>query len=311
MAEAERIVTMVRESSIAQSIYRGRSIELTFTPGVNDRLGNIDHFGKVKIDFRRTPRVTRDEIVLDPRVWPLVEHTLIDLHRNRDALQRCGVALKRGLLFYGPPGTGKSFTCRYIASLLPDTAVVYCAGEALHHVSSIFNLARMLKPALIVMEDVDLAFSSRDINVHGVALGDLFDQVDSLADDEPISMILTTNAIERVEAAVKDRPGRVSQCVFFGPPSAELRRRYVLSFLRTHDATQLDLDQIVKETDGSTQVFLKELVHRALQFAVEADRTDGPRVKPTTHDFTLALQEIRAFDGRAVRNVTGFRVEPD
>jgi cell division protease FtsH len=277
VAEAERIVTMVRESSIAQSIYRGRSIELTFTPGVNDRFGNIDHFGKVKVDFRRTPKVTRDEIVLDPRA----------------------------------PGTGKSFTCRYIASLLPETAVVYRAGEALHHVSSVFNLARMLKPALIVMEDVDLAFSSRDINVHGVALGDLFDQVDSLADDEPISMILTTNAIERVEAAVKDRPGRVSQCVFFGPPSAELRQRYVLSFLRSHDASQLDLDQIVRETDGSTQVFLKELVHRALQFAVEADRTEGHRVKPTTHDFIRALQEIRTFDGRAVRNVTGFRVETD
>jgi ATP-dependent 26S proteasome regulatory subunit len=61
------------------------------------------------------------------------------------------------------------------------------------------------------MDDVDLVFSSRDVNHRADALGDLFDQIDAVADMDPINVVMTTNAIDRVEAAVKDRPGRISQ----------------------------------------------------------------------------------------------------
>lgn len=308
--EAERFVSKIRERSASESIYRGRVIELSFMPGINDESGNVDHYGRVKVDFRKAPGISANEIVLDTRIWPIIEHSLVRFSRAHAALGRCRVALKRGLLFYGPPGTGKSFTCRYVASLLPGTTIIWCAGGALHHVSSIFNLAKMLKPSLVVMEDVDLVFSSRDINLHGGSLGELFDQIDAMGDEQPITMILTTNAIERVERAVKDRPGRVSQCVYFGPPLPELRRRYLLSFLKGHTTDQVDMDRIVRETDGATQVFLKELVNRALQFAVEAGRAADTAASPTTSDFIAALEEIRAFDGKAVRNVTGFRVDP-
>ena len=309
VGEAQQLVSAIRERSVSASIYRGKSIEVSFARGVKDELGNVDHFGKVKVDFRRTPVVGRDDIVLDPRVWPIVEHTLLGLHRHRAELEECGVALKRGVLFYGPPGTGKSFTCRYLASLLDETTVIHCAGSALHHVASIFNLARMLKPSLVILEDVDLVFSAREINVDAGALGELFDRIDALDDREPILMVMTTNAIERVEIAVRNRPGRVSQCIYFGPPSPELRRRYLLSFLKEHDVGRLNLELLVQETEGATQVFLKELVQRALQFTVEAGRRDGSRAEPSTEDFVAALAEIRAFDGKAVRNVTGFRVE--
>jgi SpoVK/Ycf46/Vps4 family AAA+-type ATPase len=158
------------------------------------------------------------------------------------------------------------------------------------------------------MDDVDLVFASRDINQHGGALGDLFDQIDAISDAEPISIVMTTNAIERVEAAVKDRPGRVSQCIFFGPPSSELRRRYLEVQLRGHDRQGVDLDEIVRKTDGATQAYLKELCHRALQFALEADRLTDDVLRPATADFAAALDEINAFDSKAARSITGFRL---
>lgn len=167
----------------------------------------------------------------------------------------------------------------------------------------------MLAPAVVVVEDVDLVFSSRESNSNGSVLGDLFDQIDALPDDEPVGMILTTNAIDRVESAVKDRPGRVGQCIYFGAPSQELRRRYVLSYLRNHDPQDLDVDRVVRDTEGATQAFLKELVHRALQFAVEAGRTKAQEVVPVTADFSAALAEIRAFDTKSTRAITGFRVD--
>jgi hypothetical protein len=47
-------------------------------------------------------------------------------------------------------------------------------------------------------------------------LGEFIDQLDGFGDTD-----------ERIESAIKDRPGRVSQCIYFGPPSATLRRRYL------------------------------------------------------------------------------------
>jgi len=308
-AYAEKVLTEIRNLSVTQSIYRGQAIDVSLAAGVKDEYGNVDQSGKVKVEFSKLPPVRAEQMVTDPRVWPLIEHSLLKHQSNYQVLRSHGVALKRGFLFYGPPGTGKSFTVRFIASLLPGTTIVYCSGAALHNVSSAFNLARMLKPALVVMEDVDLVFSSRELNPNAGALGDLFDEIDALADDEPVSLILTTNAIDRIESAVKDRPGRVGQCVYFGPPSAELRRRYVQSYLQHHDTSAVDLDCVVKDTDGATQAFLKELVHRALQFAVEGGRTEDARVLPTTGDFSSALAEMRAFDSKSTRAISGFRVD--
>jgi cell division protease FtsH len=207
--------------------------------------------------------------------------------------------------------------------VLSGATAIYCSGTALHHVASAFNLARLLKPAIIVLEDVDLVFSSRDINPSSGALGDLFDHIDAIADSEPICVILTTNAIERVEAAVKDRPGRVSQCIFFGPPSPDLRRRYLRSYLARHQMTEATVDHVVKATEGVTQAFLKELVQRGLRFAIEAGHTDANKVTPAVQDFDAALSEMRArastcasrssknpcasFDSKAARAITGFR----
>jgi hypothetical protein len=308
LSNAEILFKKLRERSGEASIYRGQALEISFEPGIKDEWGGLDQAGRVKVAFRQSAPVAADEMVLDPRVWPIVQHSLVSFLKNRGALTQRGVMLKRGFLFYGPPGTGKSFTARYLATQLEGTTFIHCSGAALCHLSSVFNLARLLKPAIIVMDDVDLVFSSRDVNHRADALGDLFDQIDAVADMDPINVVMTTNAIDRVEAAVKDRPGRISQCIFFGPPSAELRRRYLEAQLRDHDAHGVDLDEVVKRTDGATQAYLKELSHRALQFALEAGRTtDEHLLRPTTTDVTAALGEINSFDSKAARSITSFR----
>lgn len=45
---------------------------------------------------------------------------------------------------------------------------------------SVFNLTRLLQPSLVVLEDVDLVFSAREINLYSSVLGELLDQMDGL-----------------------------------------------------------------------------------------------------------------------------------
>ena len=122
------------------------------------------------------------------------------------------------MLLYGPPGTGKTFACRYLCGKLSGTTRIIVTGTALLQVTQIYNLARMIQPSLVILEDVDLVFASRQVNLYSSVLGELLDQMDGLRPYEDISFILTTNAIDRMEAAIKDRPGRISQCIFFGAP---------------------------------------------------------------------------------------------
>ena len=188
----------------------------------------------------------------------ILRRNVIDLHLRRDILKANRVPVRRGVLLYGPPGTGKTFACRYLCSKLTETTRIIVTGTALLKVSAVFSFARMLQPALVILEDVDLVFAAREINLYSSVLGDLLDQMDGLRPFEDIGIVLTTNSIDRMEAAIKDRPGRISQCIFFGPPDAELRKRYLEHYLRHHATGALEFGRLVMRSEGATQAFLKE-----------------------------------------------------
>ena len=160
---------------------------------------------------------------------------------------------------------------------------------------------------MVILEDVDLAFAARDINLYSSSLGDLLDQMDGLRPSDDIGVILTTNSIERLEAAIKDRPGRISQCVYFGPPGDTLRRRYLEQYARGYDYTATDLERLVEMSDGTTPAFIKEWVHRTVQIATED--LDGDATLRLSQDaFEEAFDEMKR-SGDSSARIVGFLPE--
>ena len=115
--------------------------------------------------------------------------------------------------------------------------------------------------------------------------------MDGLRAHENVSVVLTTNAIERLEAAIKDRPGRISQCIFMGPPNPELRRRFLSHQLASHDLGEVELEALVAQSEGATQAFLKEWVLRAVQIACERIEDDTGMAQLKTADFAEAMEK--------------------
>jgi SpoVK/Ycf46/Vps4 family AAA+-type ATPase len=189
---------------------------------------------------------------------------------------------------------------------LPHVTRIIVTGTALPQVHAIFTLARMLQPALLILEDVDLVFAARDVNLYSPVLGDLLDHMDGLRPFEEVSCILTTNAIDRLEAAIRDRPGRISQCMHFGAPPPALRQRYLLHYLRPYAAQQMDIDELVAISHGATQAFLKEWVYRAVQMALERLPTSHAQLALCQEDFRSALQEMRRFSEGVTGRIIGF-----
>jgi SpoVK/Ycf46/Vps4 family AAA+-type ATPase len=306
VAISEQCLRTIIDRSVEQSIYRNRTLELTFEAGTKDEYGDVERAERLRVLFKAIDPVDDADIVIDEAVRQMLWRNVVDLHRRRELLKANGVPVRRGVLLYGPPGTGKTFACRYLCGKLPETTRIIIAGTALLQVTQIFSLARMLHPSLIILEDVDLVFASREVNLYSSVLGELLDQMDGLRPHEDISFVLTTNAIDRMESAIKDRPGRISQCIFFGPPQPELRKRYLRHYLRQYDTSQLNLDELVRESEGATQAFLKEWGHRAVQIAVERLDHSDSALELRSDDFRHAMDEMRRFSEGSTGKIIGF-----
>jgi cell division protease FtsH len=305
-ASAEALLEQLVERATRASIFRGRLLTVSFEPGVKDEYGDVECAARLNILFRAVEPVPPETFIIDEPMRAVLQRNVVDLHRQRALLKAHGVPVRRGILLHGPPGTGKTFTCRYLCDQLPEVTRFVVAGTSLPHVRSIFNLARLLQPSLVILEDVDLVFTARDMAGNGAGLGELLDHLDGLRPFDDVNVILTTNALDRLEAALKDRPGRISQCIHVGPPNDALRRRYLLAHLARYGLDELDLDELVRRSHGATQAFLKEWVHRAAQIALERPLSSA-RLAPRTEDFRRALAEMRQDSNAARARLIGFR----
>ena len=274
--------------------------------GIQDEFGDLEKIDRFRILFKDVKPVADEDLIVDDEVREILQRNVIDLHTRRDILKQHGVPVRRGVLLYGPPGTGKTFGCRYVCGKLDDVTKIMVTGTALAQVKAIFMLARMLQPSLVIFEDVDLVFTSREVNLYSSLLGDLLDQMDGLRPFEDISFLLTTNSIDRMEAAIKDRPGRISQCIHFGPPNPPLRRRYLQRYLREYDNLKVELDDLVDMSDGTTQAFLKEWVHRATQIATERLESGEDELSLQLPDFSEAMDEMKQYSSGSTGQIVGF-----
>ena len=178
------------------------------------------------------------------------------------------------MLLYGPPGTGKTHTVRYLLSRLPGFTVVLLAGTSIGFISQACSLARMLQPALVVLEDCDLVAEARDYS-HGMGnplLFQVLNEMDGLAEDADVAFLLTTNRADLLEPALMQRPGRVDLAVEVPLPGRR-RSRAPAESLRTGPQLTADvIEEVVGQTEGTTASFMKELVRRTVLLAAESGR---------------------------------------
>ena len=303
---ADEWIAKFVQDSLVSSIYRGKNVAFVYEAGTRDEYGDPEKPAKLRVSFRTATPVPQEDFIVDKEIYKILRRNVIDLHERRELLKRHGVPIRRGLLLYGPPGTGKTFACRYLSGRLTETACIFAAGTTLEQAAKIFEFARGYQPAIVFLEDVDLVFSSRDISLHSSALGDLLDLMDGLRPFEDVGVVLTTNSIERLEAAIKDRPGRISQCVYFGPPRRELRSLYIAQYAKGYDQEATDFKKLVEMSQGTTPAFIKEWVHRAVQIATE--RIEDPDLKPElmTKDFEEAYAEMKHATDKFSRRIVGF-----
>ena len=167
----------------------------------------MDGGGISALGFRRIKPVGEADLVLPESVKSLVLRSVVGFYKHKETLRGLGVEMKRGVLFHGPPGTGKTSISLYLANHLPHFTVCFVSGQRLMFPRELCRMARYLQPSMLVFEDIDLIAQERDTNGLATVLGELMNQIDGCDPDEQVLFVMNTNSLDRLEQAVRNRPG--------------------------------------------------------------------------------------------------------
>lgn len=288
-AFVQRCFAELEAAMNAARSYRGKILSLD---------AEADYRGRSKgVTVHRLPHVVRDAVILPEPTLKLLDRNVIRFIESRDALRRLGQSTRKGILLYGPPGTGKTHTIRYLAANLPGhTTLIITAGQ-MGLLAQYMTLARLLQPAMVVIEDVDLIARDRE-DMGGPCeeslLNTLLNEMDGLKDNADILFILTTNRPEQLEGALAGRPGRIDQAIEVPLPDDIGREKLVRLYGKGLSLSDQIIGEAVARTKGVSAAFIKELMRRTAQSAI---MRDGGEVV-TSEDLAEALNDMLFTGGR-------------
>lgn len=289
---AEAFLAHLRTEMRRHNVYRGRVISLKEEQG-----------GTVTVQFHRLQSIERANLILPEALLARIERQTLGFARVSEILKSAGRHLKRGLLLYGPPGTGKTLTAMYLASQMRDRTTILITGSGVGLIEQSCMMARLLQPATIVLEDVDLIAEERthQSKNSNAILFELLNQMDGLADDVDVLFLLTTNRPEILEPALASRPGRVDQAIEIPLPDGECRQRLFELYSQGLLLQIQNLPGLVERSRGVSAAFIRELMRKAALFA--ADERSELCIQDEHLD--AAFQELMFDGGELTKQLLG------
>jgi len=224
--------------------------------------------------------------------------------KHPELFESLGVAQPKGVLLYGPPGTGKTLLARAVAHHTDCTFIRVSGaelvqkyiGEGSRMVRELFIMAREAAPSIIFMDEIDSIGQARGGGGGGGGGGDsevqrtmleLLNQLDGFEPTQTIKVIMATNRIDILDAALL-RPGRIDRKIEFPNPNVENRQ----AILRIHSRKMnllrnLDLKTIAEKMPNASGAECKAVCTEAGMFALRERR-----VHVTQEDFEMAVSKV-------------------
>ncbi|OTA67292.1 AAA-domain-containing protein, partial [Hypoxylon sp. EC38] len=226
----------------------------------------------------------------------------------------------RGALLYGPPGTGKTQLARVLAHEYKAVMIHVSAadlesmyvGETEKMIKGLFNLASMIAPSIIFIDEADALFRKRgaeDRTWERSRLNELLNQQDGLtAAKMPPFLLLATNHPNDMDDAVMRRvPARLH----IGLPTSAAREKIFSIFLQEETIEpDLKLKELAARTASFTGSDIKTICTQAALISQheldKSEKSSETRVLTRAHFdaafartgptvSSSALQQIRDF----------------
>lgn len=185
-----------------------------------------------------------------------------------------------GILLYGPPGTGKSFLAKAVAGEATNTQFLTVSnadltskwvGESEKLVKALFETARMVKPAVVFIDEIDSLVSQRGQNdtESGKRIKTEFlTQMDGVnSHNDGVLIIAATNLPWELDQAMLRR---FERRIYIPLPDRKARLVLIKNSLKSacHELTESQMDEIAAKTEGYSGADLATLIRDALMGAI-------------------------------------------
>jgi ATP-dependent 26S proteasome regulatory subunit len=121
------------------------------------------------------------------------------------------------------------------------------------------NLARLLQPSMVMIEDVDLIARDREQmgRCEEPLLNKLHNEMDGLKEDADILFVLATNRPEQLEGALAGRPGRIDQTIEVPLPDEIGRGKLVRLYGKGLPLDQTVIGEVARRAEGVSAAFIE------------------------------------------------------
>lgn len=147
-----------------------------------------------------------EDVILDPHIQEEIDRHVVRFSEREAAYREAGLPFRRGVILAGPPGTGKTQVFRALThALVSRYSVLWVTPGTISWqctVPDVFAFARLLRPVLLLWEDLDL--TARDRNAGGSTreLGELLAQLDGPESADGIITCASTNDVAALDKAL-------------------------------------------------------------------------------------------------------------
>lgn len=218
--------------------------------------------------FQNEPRlresianVSLDQVYLEDSIADLIRTRVLGFFQQREKYKKHGLTWKRGVILHGPPGNGKT---RLIKALLNESRLPAIYVQSVYHedgdressIRQIYEKTRELGPCFVIWEDIDSIITDE-------LRSGFLNQLDGLQTLDGVMTVATTNHLDKLDVAIKERPSRFDLKIELPNPSLAMRQRYLEKELG------VSFRDLAGRLEGYSFAALQELVTTAKVLALD------------------------------------------
>lgn len=254
-----------------------------FVAGVSSIADKENFYQGRKLEFSGILRFldvkdrTWESIALDEEISKDIRFNTLGFLRRCNEWTEYGIPLKRGVLLASEPGMGKTIICRAIMTEAGGITCITTNSYAIdldNFFYEIYDIAQDLSPSIVFIEDIDIIGQERAEYgySHGSALFSLLSVMDGVEEKKEIVTVATTNCVEKLDLALKQRPARFDRVIRLPFPSACQRRELIRRLSEKIPLNDDIQEYLTIKTENFTPAQIQEIV---FSLVINGQRNEG------------------------------------